>query len=120
MLEPDGAHRKVHPLDMTRSDLLQLFRGGRQRTDKEQKAWLDTGAKKSVAQRARHKKVEDSPDVTGPRPENSAVSMELNWAAKKVIAAAVKLCSSEKGELQANFSKLKTEVEEYLELGEAA
>lgn len=136
LLEDDGGTRMVHPLDMTKKDLLQLFRGGKPRTDDEQKQWRQTvkgrserikkiALDKDWSSRKPPKKTPAEPGAGpgdyGPRLQHSAVDVELNWAAKKVVAAAVKLVKqTEDDDNDTLFAILEEVVEEYLESTEAA
>ena len=48
VIDPSGAKRQVHPLDMSRKELLQLFSGGKPRDEEEQAEYLQKETSKAV------------------------------------------------------------------------
>lgn len=134
VLMPDRSVRKVAALEMTKKEILQVFKQGHVRTREEQEAYLVAGSNKSVAQRQRLVGTRPSfvdpnypdgrehlsePEV-GPRPNHSAMSVDLNWEAKKVVAAAVRWRSALKAadfnrDWEEACKRLEEAVDDYME-----
>lgn len=118
LLGPGGEHRMVGALDMNRLELRQAFTKGGLRSDDEQAEFLERSKRQPASEKI------DFLESSGPRPRHSAIGVELDWAAKKIVAAAVRWHqldeeSSDKERARA-LDELTEAIEEYLEMNAAA